>query len=223
MSWLGHINLTGDTALDAAAVKAAAEKGQAVAVLVCGHDATGDTPQSVLDDILSIGAASGVDTVPMLVCGSRRMMPDDRLALYRATVTVVVGRRTGQSVHLHDRLPGQIRQWRAETESRMRTACSFHGLVLDRYRYKGTEIFAAVRRSLRRNACFVAQVDVAETSPTVCFANTGYGEMPLIYALVHPAQQVIVTEPDADRRALLRYCAEGIAPNLTVCESLQQG
>ena len=217
MSWLGHINLTGDTALDATAVKAAAEGGQTVAVLVCGHDATEGTPQSVLDDILSIGAASGVDIVPMLVCGSRRMMPDDRLALYRATVTVVLGRRTSQSAHLHDRLSGQLSQWRAETESRMRTACSFHGLVLDRYRYKGTEIFAAVRRSLRRNACFAAQVDVAETSPTVCFANTGYGEMPLIYALVHPTQQVTVAEPDADRRALLRYCAEGIASNLTVC------
>ncbi len=222
-SWLGHINLTGDTALDAAAVKSALEANQAVAVLVCRRVGIDGKPQSVLNDILAIGTAAGVDTVPMLVCGSRRMMPDDRLAIYRTAVTTVVGRRTSLSADLRDRLPGQLGRWRAETEKRMRTASSFHGLVLDRYRYKGTELFAAVRRSLRRNACFAAQVDVAETSPSVSFANTGYGEKALVYALVHATQQVTVAEPDADRRALLRYCAEGIAPNLTVCESLQQG
>ncbi len=222
MSWLGHIYLTGDTALDTAAVKAAADANLSVAVMVCRRDGNGGAVPPDFKDILAPCAAAGIGTVPVMVCGSRRAMPDDRLALYRSAVTVSVRRRVAPSDGMQDRLPGMFEQWRAEAESRMRTAESFRGLVIDRYRYKGTEIFSSVRRSLRRNECFAAQVEVAETSAVACFANTGYGEMPLMYALVHATQKVWVAEPDADRRALLRYCAEGIAPNLTVCESLAQ-
>ncbi len=222
MSWIGHIALTGDTALDAAAMKAAADANLAVAVIVCRSGGVEATLSADLDGMLAAVAASGIDTVPVLVCGSRRTMPDDGLAIYRGTVSIAVRRRTGQLDSNQGSMPALLAHWRAETEGRMRTAASMHGLVLDRYRYKGTEIFAAVRRSLRRNNCFAAQVDVTETSPEVSFTATGYGEMALMYALVHVGQKVTVAEPDADRRALLRYCAEGIAPNLTVCESLPQ-
>ena len=72
-------------------------------------------------------------------------------------------------------------------------------LVLERYRYKGVEIYAAVRRSLRS-----------------CTGDSLYGERELLYAYLHPEERVEVVFDDEERVALLRYAAEGFVPNLSV-------
>ena len=50
---------------------------------------------------------------------------------------------------------------------------------------------------------------------TVYVKNSGYGEFPLLLALVNPHVSVIASEPDDEKRTLAFYSADGIAFNLS--------
>ena len=102
---------------------------------------------------------------------------------------------------------------------RVASAAYFSALVLDRYRYKGAEIYSAVKRSLKANANFTAVVDKADSQlARLIILNQGNGEMAILYALVHPQHEVLVVEENAELRDLIRYSAQGIAPNVTVID-----
>lgn len=91
-----------------------------------------------------------------------------------------------------------------------------HFLVLDRYRYKGVEVFATVKRNLRRTHDYhdwMAEQD--ETQPVV-IEQAGYGEKALLYALLHPAAKVIAIESDEEKCALMRYSMEGVLDNVEI-------
>lgn len=94
----------------------------------------------------------------------------------------------------------------------------WHDLVTDRYRYKGAETFAAVKRSLRRYDDFAATVGETAPAGTAVVYGGGRGEFALVYALVHPECQVVAVADDSDLAALLRYCAEGVADNIQSVE-----
>lgn len=95
----------------------------------------------------------------------------------------------------------------------------FHHLVIDRYRYKGIDVVRTVARHLKRSDDYAQWVDTHEAHRHVAVVNGGYGEFALIYALMHPQTLVSAVEPDDERAALLRYSAEGVAPNLRVVAS----
>jgi uncharacterized membrane protein YkgB len=89
-------------------------------------------------------------------------------------------------------------------------------LVRDRYRYKGVEIFAAVKRSLKNRPSTIPEP--AEGSEPVDgiihLTDTSWGEIPLLLALEHPENTFVVTMTDEDRLTVATHSAE-IAPNLS--------
>ena len=89
-------------------------------------------------------------------------------------------------------------------------------VVLDRYRYKGSEVFVTVKRHLRRHHHFSHLVSQPVNMPLIVVLGSGYGEFALLMALTHPDKQVIAYEHDPDKVLLATYSAEGIAPNLQV-------
>ncbi len=96
------------------------------------------------------------------------------------------------------------------------TAAYYHDLVLDRYRYKGTEVFSAVKRSLKRNHDYEEWIEQQDASQPVIIESAGYGEKALLYALVHPEAKVIAVEKDTDKCLLMKYSMEGVVDNVEI-------
>ena len=88
-------------------------------------------------------------------------------------------------------------------------------LVLDRYRYKGRDIFTTVKRNLHTRDNYTQWTRKEISTDTITILNSQYGEFALLMALAHPDKQVIAYEADEDMRLVATYSAEGIAPNLT--------
>lgn len=97
----------------------------------------------------------------------------------------------------------------------------FHELVLDRYRYKGVEVFSTVKKRLRQSNDYEEWIKVQDASKPVIIENAGYGEKALLYALVHPEAQVIAVEEDAEKCDLMKYSMEGVVNNVTIINSNQ--
>ena len=93
-----------------------------------------------------------------------------------------------------------------------------HYLVLDRYRYKGVEVFSTVKKNLKRSNDYQEWMAEHRSVSQLVMDNRGYGEMALLYALTYPDRKVIVKEKNEEKRLLLQYAAEGVADNLQVCE-----
>jgi len=90
--------------------------------------------------------------------------------------------------------------------------------VLDRYRYKGADVFRHARSKLRtlRHATGALQypADTAEIIITDC----GQGETALMLSRLYPQATIRVNVSDSDTRNLIEGCAAGFAPNLSVTE-----
>jgi len=86
-------------------------------------------------------------------------------------------------------------------------------MVADRYRYRGVEISAAVRRRLRYWRSHPDELPKPQGGRIVT-ANDGWGETPLLLSLLHPDCEVTATESDDVRRQVAEFAAEGLAPNL---------
>lgn len=92
----------------------------------------------------------------------------------------------------------------------------YHDLVLDRYRYKGVEVFSTVKRNLRRTHDYQEWMSQQDATRPVIVEKAGYGEKVLLYALLHPETQVIAQEEDAEKCDLMKYSMEGIVENVKI-------
>jgi hypothetical protein len=88
-------------------------------------------------------------------------------------------------------------------------------LVLDRYRYKGVETVVSVRHRLADKQMLEESVSLAQ-QPEVVLRSEDHGEQALLIALLSPQTKVIVSLLDEERQLLLKYAAEGVAPNIVI-------
>lgn len=91
-----------------------------------------------------------------------------------------------------------------------------HYLVLDRYRYKGVEVFATVKRNLRRTHDYHEWMESQDNTQPVIIEQAGFGEKALLYALMHPKTKVIAVESDEEKCDLMRYSMEGVVDNVEI-------
>lgn len=165
--------------------------------------------------------------VPVVVHGADAVFTKGGMCLYAGQISVVVlptvtvtGTAEGNGGAVEaERFAEYYETEKARVARRQENADSIAPLVLDRYRYKGAELFAAVKRSMRKHANYSAAADTPPQTGTVVVLNGSWGEFALLYALVHGEQKVLVAEPNVDRRAVLEYSAEGVAANLRVFAS----
>ncbi len=223
--WLGFVSLTGDADANLELLRRHVEEGYSLVVF----------PEGMRNDHSSIlrfhkGAFHwaeqlGLDIVPVLLHGFNHTLPRSSTAVYPGELTVIVGKRIApetlgstyvertQAVHRY--FIGKYAKVRAERE----TAAYFHSLVLDRYRYKGTDLYADVRRSLRRTGDFAQWIDNAPEADAIIVTGGGWGEFALLYALVHRDCLVVAVEGDDDHRRALTYAHEGLDGHLVVVGS----
>lgn len=106
-------------------------------------------------------------------------------------------------------------------KAEMSTLKYCHDLVLDRYRYKGVEVFGTVKRNLKHNHDYEEWMGLQDTNHPVIIQPAGYGEKALLFALMHPGAEVVAVEADAEKCDLLRYSAKGIVTNLRVVQTME--
>jgi len=100
-------------------------------------------------------------------------------------------------------------------------------LVSDCYRYRGMEIATSVDRRLRRckKGGWLQTIDeqVAPSTKTLVFINSGWGEMVLYYALRRPDMTFVAIERDGEKSAVARNVAEGRIARVAFCEDAVNG
>ena len=95
-------------------------------------------------------------------------------------------------------------------------------LVIDRYRYKGRDIMATVCADLRRMETQPRWSSDYNGCKKVVMLNSGYGHLPLAFALKHPNIRVLAFDDKSDNIALATYSAESVAPNLVFAQTDNQ-
>ena len=88
-------------------------------------------------------------------------------------------------------------------------------LVIDRYRYKGSELFSTVKKRLKIYDGYKKWLN-SNSSTHVIIINNGYGEFSLLMALTYPDKVIYAFEEDEDCRLVSYYSAEGVVNNLHV-------
>lgn len=143
--------------------------------------------------------------------GLEIVTPRDGIGIYSGIVTVVAPEYSSKSDFKYS--PEQI------------PAIAFSHLVIDRYRYKGTEAFATVRRNLRHhnNYSLTIDSDLARKASSAVIVGPSWGEFALLFALVHPECHVIVANDDPRQSLMLHSCAQGIAGNIEIVSQDQIG
>ena len=91
----------------------------------------------------------------------------------------------------------------------------FAGLVRDRYRYKGREIFGDVCRTLRRRTDELNHLSSRLSPQAPCFVSGGHwGESALLLALLRPNADIVAFVSDEERLTVALHSSETVAPNL---------
>lgn len=221
--------------LDLAQMKAYQKMGYSVMVLVDdvaapSHElGESDTVAGrLMEEALRLADALRLDIQPVVLHGGCQVCPEKSIQLFPGTITVKALGRIGHGnadlklpyAECVRKLRELFRTEYAQLSQKVETAAYFHDVVLDRYRYKGTEPYRTVVKRLRRFADYAEWVDKRNFPPEVVVLNSGYGEFALLYALVHRDAHITVYEPNEEKNALLRYCAEGLVGNITLVNTI---
>ena len=165
-----------------------------------------------------------LDILPVVIHGFNHVLPRNSISIFGGEATVAVRPRISRNelaqwggyVEVTKRMHKYYQQEFRSIAERVETPDYCAELVKDRYRYKGVDIFNTVKKSLKQNANFAADVEQMRGKAEVTLQNTGFGERALLIATVLPQTEVRVVETDAEVADILRYSAEGFAPNLKI-------
>lgn len=170
----------------------------------------------------------GLDVLPVLLHGVNYLMPIQSFACYKGEINMYIGKKIthynplwndsysvmAQVVHRHMKTEYKVLCDKYETAS------YFAPLVKDRYRYKGTELLQEVNRNLKKHNNYTNLVDQRQPD-CVVIKHCGYGEMPLLMALVHPDVKILAVEADEEKRTVAKYAAEGLVSNLEYLATIE--
>ena len=227
--WNGFITLCDMNSIDDNLIKSYVANGYSLVIFPEGIRNAHSSIRRFHKGAFLLAEQYQLDIQPFIIHGLNMILPRNSIQVFPGQMTVRAYGRIKQNgkipyaeltSQLHDFYKKEYAQIARQTE----TASYYSALVLDRYRYKGEEIFRAVRRNLKSNNNYIQHVDSTEEFPIVLVKNGGYGEFALLYALVHKQTKVLVYETDENRKALMTYCAKDLVDNLEVigCLDVEQ-
>ncbi len=224
--WLGFVRLSTDHEQNRARLREVIEKGYSIALFSDEADRNDAASWSTLN-VFSMAEQLGLDLMPLFVHGADMVFPTTTPCIYAGQIVVNIqpsvslndkGLNTGTTDNAQETDRFLLEAY-TRLRDRLETPDYFLGFVSDRYRYKGTEVFRAVKSGLRRYRDFFDKMQEKQGDGPLVITNASYGELALLYALVHRNRELWVVETNEERRELLRYSAEGVAANLHVSET----
>jgi len=176
----------------------------------------------------------GIDIVPIIIHGVNYMMPKGSFACYGGSVNMHIGKRIDSKDSLwgkdYSKTTKLIHKYYVNEYSKLKkeyeTTSFFKPLLLDRYKYKGVEVMSTIRTNLKKFGNYSRYIDQDIHEDTVFIKHSGYGEMALLFALVHPEKKIIAHEEDYEKNELAKYAAQDLVNNilfLSGCEYMIDG
>ena len=171
-----------------------------------------------------------LDTIPIYLHGVNHVFPRNTLCTYSGKVTLEIGDRIkygDKDYYGHDykdctRLMRNLYDKKFQLMKNQHETIEYYiPFVLDRYRYKGTEVFRSVKRNLnnyKRHAEKYNSVD----STFIIVLNSGWGELSLLLALTKPNATVISVEKDEEKLCVSSIAAENVVNNITYMTELKE-
>ncbi len=158
-----------------------------------------------------------LDIVPVVLLGLNLIFKKGSLIVNPGKMVLEIGKRFTQDDPLMaDTTLETARNFRHHIINRLEDMHKRHQntdfyrqLVLHNYLYKGSEIANTVKKNLNGN---LEYIDTFEGS-TKHIDNCGYGEIALMFALVHPETEVRASDPDPDKILVAKNCVS-VPPNL---------
>jgi len=156
----------------------------------------------------------GVDIIPVLIHGVGHVLPKEEFMLRKGRIDVCVLPRIAPDDPRFSRgyatRSKEIRRYYqveyAKLCREVETPDYYADLVIHNYIYKGPDIERAVRRNLKRHNNFAAEIAAQPDEGSVTIINSGYGEYPLLLALVKKNLMITAIESDPDRLAIAANC-----------------
>lgn len=170
----------------------------------------------------------GLDILPVVLHGTRDMLPKHEMMVHKGSVTLLVGERiTPDNADLRKgktcrditrlvcgRCRDMYRWLRAECE----TPDYLQDLVWYSYLYKGKEVALSCRKKMRARQQLADALRTVPENGTLLFLNCGYGELSLLAALLRPDVPVTACEADTEKLDIARNCT-AVPANLTYSET----
>jgi len=221
--WNGFITLDDKSAINDELVRDYIAHGYSLVVFPEGKRNDRSTISRFHKGAFLFAERYGLDIQPFIIHGLNVVLPRNSFQVFTGSIMVKGYERVRQDGHTtYSEMTSLVHTFYKKEYERLaceiETATYFAPLVEDRYCYKGVEIYRSVHKNIKRNNCFTRWIDTSESSSAVLIKNNDNGEFALLYALVHPSVLVTVLEEDESKRALLTYCAKGIADNLQVMD-----
>ena len=221
--WNGFITLDDKSAINDELVRDYIAHGYSLVVFPEGKRNDRSTISRFHKGAFLFAERYGLDIQPFIIHGLNVVIPRNSFQVFTGSITVQGYERVRQDGHTtYSEMTSRVHTFYKKEYERLareiETAAYFAPLVEDRYCYKGVEIYRSVHKNIKRNDCFTRWIDTSESLSAVLIKNNDNGEFALLYALVHPSVLVTVLEEDESKRALLTYCAKGIADNLQVMD-----
>ena len=221
--WNGFITLDDKNAINDALIKDYIAHGYSLVVFPEGKRNDRSTISRFHKGAFLLAERYGLDIQPLIIHGLNVVLPRNSFQVFTGSITVKGYERVRQDGHTtYSEMTSRVHAFYKKEYERLareiEKAAYFAPLVEDRYCYKGVEIYRSVHKNIKRNESFTRWIDASESLSAVLIKNNDHGEFALLYALVHPSTLVTVLEEDESKRALLTYCAKGIADNLQVTD-----
>ena len=171
-----------------------------------------------------------LDTVPIYLHGVNHVFPRNTLCTYSGKVTLEIGDRIkygDKDYYGHDykdctRLMRNLYDKKFQLMKNQHETIEYYvPFVLDRYRYKGTEIFRSVKRNLNNYKRHAEKYNSIDSS-CIIVLNSGWGELSLLLALTKPNATVISVEKDEEKLCVSSIAAENVVNNITYLTELKE-
>jgi 1-acyl-sn-glycerol-3-phosphate acyltransferase len=155
-----------------------------------------------------------VDIIPVMIHGVGHVLPKMEFMLRKGRIHIqVMPRITPGDPRFSKDYSPRSRDVRHYYQAEYKKLCDeletpdyYADLVLKNYIYKGAAIEREVRRNLKKNNNYAAEIAAMPDEGEVTLQNTGYGEYALLLSLVKKDLKITAIEPDPDRRALAENC-----------------
>lgn len=171
-----------------------------------------------------------LDTIPIYLHGVNHVFPRNTLCTYSGKVTLEIGDRIkygDKDYYGHDykectRLMRNLYDKKFQLMKNQHETIEYYvPFVLDRYRYKGTEIFRSVKRNLNNYKRHAEKYNTIDSS-CIIVLNSGWGELSLLLALTKPNAIVISVEKDEEKLFVSSIAAENVVNNITYLTELKE-
>ncbi len=201
-----------------------AAKGYSLLVFPEGTRTENDTVGRFHQGAFFMAEALGMDILPVVLHGTRDMLPKHEMMVHKGSVTLLVGERIApdnadlrKDKTCRDIARLVCRRSR-EMYGRLRIECETPDYLQDRvwhsYLYKGKEVATSCRRKMRARQQLADALRTVPENGTLLCLNCGYGELPLLAALLRRDVAVTACDPDPENFDIARNCT-AVPDNLT--------